>query len=106
MATSKLATHASRTPPRQDEPAAPDRALDEVDEASAASMDASDPPAFGGATGVGSVEGSADDRQRRISERAHELWLQAGAPEGVALDFWLAAEREIEGGTGHQGAGR
>ena len=66
--------------------------LDEVDAASAASMDASDPPAFGGATGVGA---GREDPQQTIARRAYELWHDAGCPEGRALDYWLAAEREL-----------
>ena len=80
--------------------------MDEVDAVSAASMDASDPPAFCGATGVGGVEVYGDERQRRISERAYELWLAAGSPKGIVLEFWLAAERELYDGSGHRGAGR
>ena len=49
-------------------PAPEELGLDEVDAASAASMDAS---------------------------RAYELWHDAGCPEGRALDYWLAAEREL-----------
>jgi hypothetical protein len=30
-----------------------------------------------------------------IKQRAHELWEQAGRPEGKELDFWLQAEREL-----------
>ena len=36
-------------------------------------------------------------RHQQISERAHELWEQDGRPmTGRDLDFWLAAEREID----------
>ena len=70
---------------------------DKVEEASIESMDASDPPSFGGATGVGGTETeAADGRHRRIAERAHELWQAAGSPPGAALDFWLQAEQELE----------
>ena len=58
-------------------------------------MDASDPPAFGGVTGVGEGEPVGEDQEQRIRVRAHELWQQAGSPPGAELDFWLAAEREI-----------
>ena len=72
---------------------------DKVDEASIESMDASDPPSFGGATGVGATDaGGEDGRHRQIAERAHELWQAAGSPPGAALDFWLQAEREIAPG--------
>jgi hypothetical protein len=94
-----------RKPADKEAPPRQELGLDDVDEASAASMDASDPPAFGGVTGVGGGEDYGDERRRRISERAHELWREAGAPEGVALDFWLAAERELDAGRGYSGAG-
>jgi hypothetical protein len=83
----------SRTPPLHGDAPSPA----DVDAASAASMDASDPPAFGGVTGIGSPgTGDVDGRVQRIQARAHELWQAAGSPDGSALDFWLAAEREID----------
>jgi hypothetical protein len=36
-----------------------------------------------------------DEREEQIRCRAHELWEQAGKPEGREMDFWLQAEREI-----------
>jgi hypothetical protein len=33
----------------------------------------------------------------RIRQRAYELWLQSGEPEGLEMEFWLQAEREITG---------
>ena len=30
-----------------------------------------------------------------IRTRAHELWEQAGKPEGREREFWLQAEREL-----------
>ena len=80
-------------PTEADVPPAPEElGLDEVDAASAASMDASDPPAFGGTTGVGA---GSEDPQQTIARRAYDLWHAAGCPEGRALDYWLAAEREL-----------
>jgi hypothetical protein len=35
-----------------------------------------------------------ESRDERIRQRAHELWEQAGKPEGREIDFWLQAERE------------
>ncbi|QOZ65917.1 DUF2934 domain-containing protein [Bradyrhizobium arachidis] len=35
----------------------------------------------------------------QISDRAYELWEQAGHPTGRDLEFWLEAEREIGTGT-------
>ena len=72
-----------------------DPKLDEVDAASVASMDASDPPAFGGATGVGTPE-DGDDRIERIRRRAYELWQESGSPSDREMDFWLQAETEID----------
>ncbi|MFL5334065.1 MAG: DUF2934 domain-containing protein [Geminicoccaceae bacterium] len=86
----------AETPPAPDE-----LGLDEVDTASVESMDASDPPAFGGVTGVGS---GSEDRQQTIARRAYELWHQDGCPEGRALDYWLAAERESSPAVGELGA--
>jgi len=36
--------------------------------------------------------------QALVRARAHELWQQAGAPEGRADEFWFAAENELEYG--------
>ncbi|KQP94540.1 DUF2934 domain-containing protein [Methylorubrum extorquens] len=30
-----------------------------------------------------------------IRERAHELWERNHRPEGLDIEFWLAAEREL-----------
>lgn len=67
-----------------------------VDATSEASMDASDPPAYSGVTGVG---GPKDDveRQGKIRRRAYELWLQAGRPNDRDEELWLQAERETGG---------
>ena len=37
--------------------------------------------------------GVTDDR---IRERAHEIWIEEGRPDGRALDHWLRAHWEIE----------
>ncbi len=89
--------------PRNAAPAADEPQRDEVDEASIESMDASDPPSYSGITGVGAAEPTGDERQERIASRAHELWREAGCPEGVALDFWLQAERDVD--TAERGEG-
>ncbi|WP_407187782.1 DUF2934 domain-containing protein [Bradyrhizobium centrosematis] len=36
-------------------------------------------------------------RRGQVRARAYELWEQAGRPAGRELDFWLEAERQIEG---------
>ena len=36
-----------------------------------------------------------DERDRRITARAFELWQKEGAPDGRALIHWLQAEKEI-----------
>lgn len=77
---------------KSEKPAEPK--LDKVDAASAASMDASDPPAFGGATGVGATDDGGEG-QERVRRRAYELWQEAGSPSGREMDFWLQAEREL-----------
>lgn len=39
-----------------------------------------------------------DDRQERIRQRAHEIWEQAGRPEGAHMEHWQQATAEIDGG--------
>lgn len=36
-------------------------------------------------------------RRGQVRARAYELWEQAGRPSNRELDFWLEAERQIEG---------
>ncbi|TIV99758.1 MAG: DUF2934 domain-containing protein [Mesorhizobium sp.] len=38
-----------------------------------------------------------DDRQERIRRRAHEIWEQAGRPEGAHIEHWDQAAAEIDG---------
>jgi len=49
------------------------------------------------------VANSDEDAQvelrRRIEQRAHELWVERGRPEGMALSHWLQAETEISAET-------
>jgi hypothetical protein len=40
-----------------------------------------------------------NDRDRRIRERAYELWHRAGQPDGGADDFWRQAELLEERGV-------
>lgn len=41
-----------------------------------------------------------DETQRRIAERAFQLWEEQGRPEGHDYRNWLQAEAEILGGGG------
>ncbi len=38
-----------------------------------------------------------DDLERRIQQRAYELWENEGRPQGREQDHWQQAEREIAG---------
>ena len=38
--------------------------------------------------------GAADDRQRRVRDRAYEIWEQEGRPAGREREHWERAERE------------
>ena len=38
---------------------------------------------------------SETDLQDRIRARAHQLWEQAGRPDGREDEFWFQAERDI-----------
>ncbi|CDX31339.1 conserved hypothetical protein [Mesorhizobium sp. ORS 3359] len=37
-----------------------------------------------------------DDRHERIRQRAHEIWEQAGRPEGAHEEHWSQATAEID----------
>ncbi|RWB66659.1 MAG: DUF2934 domain-containing protein [Mesorhizobium sp.] len=37
-----------------------------------------------------------DDRHERIRQRAHEIWEQAGRPEGAHKEHWEQATAEID----------
>ena len=37
-----------------------------------------------------------DDRHERIRQRAHEIWEQAGRPEGAHMDHWDQAAAEVD----------
>lgn len=39
------------------------------------------------------------NRQEWIKNRAYDLWKQNGCPDGMALTFWLAAERDYDDHT-------
>ncbi|MGD9479680.1 DUF2934 domain-containing protein [Shinella sp. G-2] len=44
------------------------------------------------------------DREDRIRERAHEIWQREGTPDGVALDHWIQAEKEVDAELGGKAA--
>jgi Protein of unknown function (DUF2934) len=44
-----------------------------------------------------SVGRPMDDLERRIQQRAYELWENEGRPHGREQDHWQQAEREIAG---------
>jgi hypothetical protein len=35
------------------------------------------------------------EKRHYIRERAHEIWMERGYPEGRDVECWLAAEREL-----------
>ncbi|MBZ9986628.1 DUF2934 domain-containing protein [Mesorhizobium sp. BH1-1-5] len=37
-----------------------------------------------------------DDRHERIRQRAHEIWEQAGRPEGAHIEHWDRATAEVD----------
>ena len=47
---------------------------------------------------AGKLKMTAEEMERRqkIRERAHEIWIEQGRPEGRDLEFWLVAEREFD----------
>ena len=42
----------------------------------------------------------AEAHQDRIAQRAYELYEQRGRQEGLALEDWLNAERQLVGASG------
>ncbi len=44
---------------------------------------------------ITSLHQLAQDIQTRIREVAYIMWESAGRQQGMALDYWLAAEREV-----------
>jgi hypothetical protein len=43
-----------------------------------------------------------DDYERRVRERAHEIWVREGRPEGQAEAHWARAREEISEAEGIQ----
>jgi hypothetical protein len=72
-----------------------------IDEASELSMDASDPPSFThGTIGAGhdrrsTVDDEESELDRRIRDRAYQIWLEEGCPEGRAEEHWLLAKEMV-----------
>ena len=44
------------------------------------------------------------EREDRIRERAHEIWKKEGSPDGVALEHWIQAQREVDAELGAKAA--
>lgn len=38
--------------------------------------------------------------ENAIRERAHEIWIEEGTPDGKAVDHWLRAKWELERAPG------
>jgi hypothetical protein len=36
------------------------------------------------------------ERRHHIRERANDIWMERGQPEGHDVEIWLAAEREVD----------
>jgi hypothetical protein len=55
---------------------------------------------------AGEFEITAAELEKRhlIRERAHEIWIERGCPDGHDVENWLAAEQELVG-EGQQPAG-
>jgi hypothetical protein len=49
---------------------------------------------LGGPENAGDTTVSAPDRDR-VAQRAYELYLARGGVDGLDMDDWLAAEREL-----------
>jgi Protein of unknown function (DUF2934) len=48
---------------------------------------------------AGELEMTAAELEKHhlTRERAHEIWIEQGRPDGRDVEFWLTAERELEG---------
>ena len=46
----------------------------------------------------------SEDKSQQIRERAHQIWEQAGRPEGHDADHWHQAESEIHEGADAESA--
>jgi len=40
--------------------------------------------------------------ENAIRERAHEIWIEEGKPDGKAAEHWLRAKRELEYAPGRE----
>lgn len=50
-------------------------------------------------------ESASEDRLQRIRDTAYDLWEKAGRPEGQDHDFWLEAEKVVDGEADGEAAG-
>ena len=51
----------------------------------------------GGESGGGPAQAQTREiDHRRIRQRAHEIWVEEGKPDGRALKHWLRAKWELE----------
>ncbi len=41
----------------------------------------------------------AEDREQIIRERAYQIWIEEGRPEGRHVENWRQAEAELRSGT-------
>jgi len=49
------------------------------------------------ASGPGAVESRGHEvDDERVRERAHQIWIEEGKPDGRAVDHWLRARWELE----------
>jgi Protein of unknown function (DUF2934) len=50
-----------------------------------------------GAQGDAPAEKDPGTKDDRIRERAYQIWVDEGRPDGRELDHWLRAKWELEG---------
>ena len=96
----------SRSAPAQSAPAKSGPARSGEAKAGRSTVVAKTAPARSGARSMARQAGAGrpmDDLERRIQQRAYELWENEGRPQGREQDHWQQAEREIVGrGAGNR----
>jgi hypothetical protein len=47
---------------------------------------------------AGEFEATAEklEKQHHVRERAQEIWIARGRPDGYDVEIWLAAERDVD----------